>query len=275
MPKVCLTCSEGVDLMKYHVTTIDKMPEWKKIRGDKTFFPNDMKIDLSNIRKYHPSNSNVKVQINLNENRKNRYIFYFAAQPSVKPLKYPKANEAYGNFNNSGITKSDKNGCATLLIKCPQNYKEKGLWYPHVHFIIANSTNTEWNTSLYTKLVLCSITRSNVKEAINNENHLILNALPLSNYIKNHIPKSHSLPLNSVCKLTKTETIKHIKHLLNNVQRIKHLVDNNKMKIFDIPIIVYCYDNNCNASIRLIKHLWKLGFKNIKEYSDGIKGWKK
>ena len=49
---------------------------------------------------------------------------------------------------------------------------------------------------------------------------------------------------------------------------------NIKMKnIFDVPIITYCYDKTCNASDIVVERLLKIGFKNIKEYSDGIMGW--
>lgn len=38
-------------------------------------------------------------------------------------------------------------------------------------------------------------------------------------------------------------------------------------------IIVYCHDENCNASPLAAKKLEKLGYKNVREFSGGKKAW--
>ena len=273
-PRVCLTCKESTEMMKNHITKLEDMPEWKLLRGDTTYFPNDKVIDLHNIKLSTPSKATTCVKINLGASRNNRFVFYFAAEPSKNDLEHIEANKAYGKFKNSGVAKTDKDGCATLKIRCPQNYKEKGLWYPHIHFLVSNASRTKWNSSLYTKLVLCPIKKNTVKEAIKTRSHLILNSLPLAYYIKSSIPGSYPLPLESICHLSKKEVVKYIAELLHHTPKIKKAVDTKKISIYDIPIIVYCYNKTCTSSTRLIKHLWKLGFKNIKEYEEGIMGWK-
>lgn len=271
--RVCLTCKETPDMMKNHITKLEEMPEWKLLRGDTTYFPNDKVIDLKNIKISTPTKTTTNVHIHLGKGKADRYVFYFAAEPSKNELEHIEANKAYGKFKNSGIAKTNTNGNAVLKIRCPQNYKEKGLWYPHIHFLISNSSKTKWNSSLYTKLILCPINKNTVKEAIKHQSHLILNSLPLSYYIKSSIPNSYPLPLDSISNLEKKEVVKYIKSLLHHVPKIKKAVDKGKIDIFSIPIIVYCYNKKCNSSTRLIKHLWKLGFKNIKDYEDGIVGW--
>ncbi len=40
-------------------------------------------------------------------------------------------------------------------------------------------------------------------------------------------------------------------------------------------LVVYCSNTQCPASDRLAKHLLKHGYNNIKEYPEGIDGWRK
>lgn len=41
----------------------------------------------------------------------------------------------------------------------------------------------------------------------------------------------------------------------------------------NVPIIVYCYNKACNASVQLIKKLNKIGFHNVVDYEKGIQDW--
>ena len=41
----------------------------------------------------------------------------------------------------------------------------------------------------------------------------------------------------------------------------------------DVPIVVYCAHSKCDASKKLIKHLINVGYTNVIEYKDGLKGW--
>jgi rhodanese-related sulfurtransferase len=42
----------------------------------------------------------------------------------------------------------------------------------------------------------------------------------------------------------------------------------------DASVVTYCSNTQCPASKRLADHLTKLGYTNIKEYPEGIAGWR-
>jgi uncharacterized membrane protein YuzA (DUF378 family) len=72
-----------------------------------------------------------KVEINIQPNSK---VMYWAA----KKMKTEKENvwDAYDDFSNSGVTQSDKNGKAVLLLEKGSGYIVPGGRYvkPHVHY---------------------------------------------------------------------------------------------------------------------------------------------
>ena len=59
---------------------------------------------------------------------------------------------------------------------------------------MSNKSNTSWNTKIYTKGVVSKINKDRLKELIKSKCHMILNALSLEYYIKDHIPNSMPLP---------------------------------------------------------------------------------
>jgi rhodanese-related sulfurtransferase len=149
------------------------------------------------------------------------------------------------------------------------------LWYPHVHFVISNKDNTKWMSNLYTRLMLCSVDKTFIKHAIQTESYMILNALSMAQYIKEHIPNSFPLPYDTLNKLKDSEIVDYIREIsIHNKHIYKHITAK-RSNIYHIPIIVYCYNKNCDISQKVIVRLWKVGFKNIKEYVPGIKDWVK
>ena len=48
-----------------------------------------------------------------------------------------------------------------------------------------------------------------------------------------------------------------------------------KLNIKDVPIITYCARKECDASEKLIDHLYECKFNNIYEWKEGIDGWNK
>ena len=46
------------------------------------------------------------------------------------------------------------------------------------------------------------------------------------------------------------------------------------MELYEIPIITYCYNKECNASEMAIESLMKKGFVNIDEYEGGIQDFR-
>jgi rhodanese-related sulfurtransferase len=277
MGKICISCDKTIDISekKIYKSNNDKLPLWKKKLGLKTHFPNNAPPELKNIKIKHQKKWNTVINIDLGSKYKNRYVLYFAAKSNKKePYNYKSPEEAYGNYNNGGIAKFNSEGKCKLYISCPQNYKEKNVWYPHIHFLITDKGNNKWIDEIYTKVVLCDINKKQLKQIIKSGDYLILNALPYEYYIKDHIPNSYSLPNNIINKVNEKDIIKFIKDLLINYPKLINLV-NKKLDIKNIPIIVYCYDHKCGAGLEVIEYLWNIGFKNIKHYKDGIVDWLK
>lgn len=92
----------------------------------KTVFPC---FSLTNT---YPSNfthiTNIKVQPN------SKVVYWAALEDNNQ--KYDNPWQAYGDYDNYGITVSDNNGNAQLRYKFPTQYKVpiKGLLHPHVHY---------------------------------------------------------------------------------------------------------------------------------------------
>ena len=65
-------------------------------------------------------------------------VIYWASKKSNKSDKMKNYKDAYGNFENSGISIIDKNGKAKLYIKCPQDYyvNNNQIIPKHIHYRI-------------------------------------------------------------------------------------------------------------------------------------------
>ena len=74
------------------------------------------------------------------ETEPNVNVIYWAAEPENNN-KDRNWKQAYGNYENSGVTKSNKNGKATLKIRNPGPYRVpyKGKLKPHVHYRICKN----------------------------------------------------------------------------------------------------------------------------------------
>jgi len=275
--KKCLTCIATTKKVAY---TTHKRADWKSKRGLKTIFPNDKEPKLKGLKERKPVNADTKVVLNLGKKYANRFILYYAARS--KKDKYCaqtlSANIAYGDFQNQGISKTDKDGKAELLIRCPQSYKEEGKAYPpHVHFIVASKGNKKWVKKLRTKTVYCDVCYADMKKEIKGGCSLIINSLSMEYYIKDSIPMSIPLPYKLLVekKVTGDEVKKYLKKMLVHCPKTNNAVKSGKMKITEVPIIVYCYSRTCHASHTCGEELVKMGFTNVKLYEDGIVGWNK
>ena len=105
-----------------------------------------------------------------------------------------------------------------------------------------------------------------MKKFVNEKCHLIVNALSKESYDRCKIPGSINIP---VLHYQKQDAINIIKKALKDFDKLKKF---NK-KIYEIPIVVYCSNTECKASEKLIELLIDSGFRNLLEYSEGIKGW--
>lgn len=213
------------------------------------------------------------INVDFGSSFKNRLIYYFssAQQTHNLNLEYP---DSYKGSKNDGLVVLDKKGKATIHLDCPQPYKDKGISYlPHVHFLVSNKNMTQWLDNLYTQNVLCNISKKVLKQHMKQKNRLIINALPKEYFEKNSIPGSHNLYYKDAQKQSPTEIKNSIKQLVNNDKNIKVLITKHKLKLEEIPIIVYCYDHKCDAGNILANELMRSGFTNILDYEDGIIGW--
>ena len=275
MSKLCLTCKQKDNLKNNTYST--KKANWKQKRGLKTHFPNDNIPELKNgmAKEYYPKSNNQTKTLVFKKSDIGKYIIYYASDLEPDCDKIPSASVSYKNFKNKGVTRINKDGTAVLKFRCPNIYQEeKQTFYPHIHYLLTNKSNTKWIDKVYTKLVICDIDTNYLKKAINGRCTLILNALPIEYYIKDRIPGSLPLPYNSMDRLEMNDVKSYFKSMLVHYPNLNKKVNDKSLNILDIPIITYCYKSSCDASRKLTDILLKLGFKNIKEYKPGLVGWK-
>ena len=79
-------------------------------------------------------------KIILDNIKPNKCIFYFATTSNDFTKKIIGQVKAYGNLENSGVTRTDENGKAILHLHCPQLYVniDGNVHSKHFHFIYWN-----------------------------------------------------------------------------------------------------------------------------------------
>lgn len=276
--KICYACETNsfkIDKITEEAIIDKKVVGWKMARGEYTSAPNDVVPFLIGIRSKTPKKYDTKAEISLGAKYANRWIFYWAANQASSYVIKP-APDAYGaNYTNSGITKSDDTGRLIFKLECPQPYSVNGkTFYPHIHFMVSNSKNQHWELKVRTINIVCNFSRQKVKTVIKNGSYLIINALPKEYFDKQHIPHSVNLFYKDAQYMTDGKIDSFIKinlQYLNN--DLKKLIDNKKLSIKDIPILVYCYNKTCDAGKRLIKRLQLANYHKIVEYDEGVSGF--
>lgn len=272
--KKCSTCEKtnkkiaGTQKSKRHLTIQHLLDRISK----DVVLPSLNKITTRHSKKYN-LNMNIEVGSKLN----GRYVFYFAALPrKIKECDIiNRETVSYGSLQNQGISKI-KNGKFNVKLNCPQAYKDEGNTYlSHIHFIVADKNNKNWNPSLKTHTVDCNVSHKELLKIIDSNCALILNALPYQYYIKDRIPMSLSLPYTIMKEnmLTKKEVDQYLLMMLVHNKKILKSVKSGKIKLNDIPIVTYCYDESCNAGHILKEKLVEMGYKNVRVYLPGIIGW--
>lgn len=193
-------------------------------------------------------------------------LYYFGAMPRNLDKPLLTKNYAYAKLANSGVTSTNHEGTATIYLECPQVYiyDDGKVYHRHFHFVYWDKTTKKWGDQLYTQPVLCSVDLAFVKE---NQHHVLLvDALSRESFKKDHIHGSVNLPANGrfgyqtvrdfLIEKTTTKTLEHHLH-----------------KIDQTPVIVYCWDAQCNAAKKTIEKLNALGFHNIFYFSGGLSEW--
>jgi rhodanese-related sulfurtransferase len=177
----------------------------------------------------------------------NRCIFYFGTMKHNFTLPVQMREKAYSNLKNSGVTRSDSNGNATVYLHCPQVYlNDNGkAYHRHFHFMYYDEKNNEWEQNLFTQPILCEIKKAEIAKY---PKAILIDARPTEYYEKKHLPHAVSLPVDS--NITTSSVFKAI--------------HSNKPECNDklVPMLLYCA-KNCTASDTLAEKLNKLGFHNI------------
>ena len=271
--KICFNCKLSNSNKKG--TVRKKIASWKKKIGLHTKFPND-EVPLLKIK--CPNNYNTIYKLDLSKKFADRYIYYYAAtkKDMNNCISSVYSAKAYGNnFPNKGVTKTDKNGIAKLKLNCPQSYyvNKHQQHISHIHYLISSKDNKNWEKTLFTERIICPVKKTELKKIIDSQCAVIINALPYSEYIKKRIPNSISIPYDSLKKISNNELLNYLKEMLVHYPKINKMVNDNKLTIKNVPIIVYCYNNKCNASKQLIDKLIQMGFSDLKEYPMGIVNW--
>ena len=275
--RTCITC--GVKKVDK-----DKTPLWSKKDGLYSMLPRILNCEdkynphKNELEETSPEIVGTELTVELEIQEKDNWVFYWAAEAgsSLEGDKPEGAAKSYGDESNNGLSKVDKDGKALLTLNCPKLYKEEDTLFPrHVHYTVLTKDKV-WSTNIGTLEVMCKVPFKLMKEIQEKRTYMIMNALSKESYDENHIPNSilcHHESLDGLKKQKKTGIIKKlINENLSAFPSVKKFVkDSGNIK--EVPIIVYCASEECDASSKLVEHLYSCGFFNVMEYSGGMKEW--
>ena len=264
----------------------EEIPFWSKRNENYSPYPKMVNCDSNyslkneNLKDILPEldDNSLEAHLTLGSDNSNKHIFYWAANPQKDIHKILGPDEAYGDYENHGLLQCDDKGEVILKFNPPQPYKEDSKTNPkHIHYILESSEKT-W-MPLKTIRIIQSISLEYLDERIKSKDMIILNALPEKYYKKDKIPGSYNLPTESLDKYTsesKTRKVKNfIKSILKYYPKIESLVNDKHLALGDIPIVTYCAHSKCDASEKLIDHLYECKFNNTQEFKGGIEEYNK
>ena len=259
---------------------------WSKKAGNYSPYPEmitcDSNYNLQNdkliLKEPELKDNSLEVKLTLGKDNSDKYVYYWASNPQKDIHKIYDPESAYGKYENHGLQKCDEKGEVTIKFNTPQPYKEDKKTHPrHIHYLLEGPDKT-W-LPLKTIRIICSIPLEYLDERIKNKDTYIINALPEKYYEKNKIPESYNLPTEILDKMTNESKCRKIKNFLKEYLRKYPLLDekiSEKTLVFeDIPIITYCAHSKCDASEKLVDHLYECGFNNVYEYKGGIEEYNK
>ncbi len=280
----------GEDIQQF---SAGEAPLWSKKLGNYSPLPEmvtcDERFNLNNkdTMKKIPVKSNddepcLKVKLELGDDKKNSWVYYWAANSSVDVLKINSVDIAYGKYENHALDKTDKEGNIIIKLNCPQPYREdidgkERTYCRHIHYIVENKDDNIWS-DMVTKRIICYVSKDFLNNALQKRNMMIINALDKKHFKNYKIPDTVNLPYSGFPKKI-SKKHEHVKEFvlshISNYQSIKQEYDESAINIEDIPIITYCAKSTCDASKKLIDELYKAGFNNVLEWNEGYEGYKK
>jgi len=272
----CASCLE-FDISKVVKSKDSLKPTWLLQHDYVSEFINNHGFKLKTPNKY-----DVVMDIDLGIKFASKKILYWAA--NEKETNIPtvvNAKQAYGNFKNSGVIKTNDKGKAIFKFKCPQLYKAKRsdqpkpiTFFRHLHFVVEN--NGQWLPQIYTKIVVCNKSYKESMKIYDSGYYVFINALPSEYFAKDHIPNSYNLHHSVISKMTTSQLESWFYEVTKlHYPKLFKYIKNKKIDIYEIPIITYCAHKDCNASEMALKELMKKGFVNINEYGGGIQEYRK
>lgn len=277
MSRTCASCLT-FSVEKITKSQPDLKPSWLSEKN----YVEDFITKTTNFALKIPSKSDTKIDLEM-KSMANKKILYWASDS--KPHSHILINDAktaYGNFSNHGIAKCDKNGKVTVKFRAPQVYStiQKGnrkeqTYFPHLHFVIANSAENGWLSQIYTKIVVPVVKHSELRHMMMNQCHVLINALPAEYYGKDHIPNSYNLFHKQIKKMSVQELRLWFSYVVkHHYPKIWALLSSHKIDIYELPIACYCAHKDCNASELAIEELMKKGFVNVVDYKGGMKEYR-
>tara|TARA_B100000900_G_C20592446_1_gene722125 strand:- start:284 stop:2008 length:1725 start_codon:yes stop_codon:yes gene_type:complete len=281
--RTCLTCSSKKN--KHNVS------KWMKEEGIYTMLPRALTCEdkynahKNALKEETPPIKETQLDVELKIEEGDSWVFYWASEPldikDLSPVKDAKeAYNGYGNENNRGLVKTDEKGNATLILNCPDVYRDEGNLYPrHVHYSVLDSDNN-WSETIGTLEVICKFPYEVMKHIVESKNKVIINALPPEEFEKRHIPNSVNLYYKELEGKTRTQRYRKVKSLIKSTLKkpvmyppIKEFLDDKEHRTTDVPIIVYCLNEGCPSAEKLVDLIYESGFMNVIMYPGGTEEW--
>ena len=273
--EVCLNC-------KVLEQNERKVPIWQKMEGNDSLLPLIIRLD-----KYNPKNSILKqefpkltdlsTKVLMESNKRNRWVFYWAANRSKDPSHIMSERDAYGSNTNHGILETDGDGNAEFVLNCPQPYiNDSKITYPrHVHYTFLTEEDI-WNENINSLVVLCHLDFKQMAKFVDDKSHMIIY---VSKEKETEIPNSIVFDYTQLIEMNRTERkhylLRFINRNIDKFPKINTKVESKRLKLRDIPIIVYGQNKTDKSSLKLSEYLIDANIVNVIEYSDGLEGWNK
>lgn len=273
MKKICASCI-GINVSKIIKTNNESLPKWLQ----NIDYVEDFIQSKTTFKETHKKTASMKLELDVGIKYEGQYILYWGAAKSFSPI-IKSAKDAYGNFKNNGISKVNTKGVATLYFDCPQPYsttvkgkKKRESFYRHIHFCFSNKLKKKWLSTVYTKLIVCTLNLKKTLNIVRKGDAVLINSLPREYYGKSHIPCSYNLPHTELKRMSQKEVMEWMEDVVKiNYKKLHKMLKNGSLNIYELPIIVYCAHSKCNSSHIAATELLKKGFVNISDYKGGMK----
>ena len=272
--EVCLNC-------KILEQNTRKVPLFSKLEGNDSLLPMIIRLDKYNpkhsiLKQEFPQLTKYTTNINIKSNKKERWLFYWAANKSKDPSYIMSERDAYGSNTNHGILQTDIDGNATLVLNCPQPYKDDNskITYPrHVHYTFLTEEDT-WNENINSLVVLCHIDYEMMKMINDIKSHMIISTV-VNDVIDNNV----YLDYQELYEMNRTERKHYLMRFLNNnikkYSKLNAKINGKSLKLRDVPIVVFGQNREDKSSLRLSEYLIDCNIVNVIEYRGGIDDFEK